>query len=219
MELQDQIKEQYAARKNSDDLYNSVYSRLADEERTRKAIKLLNEAMGNFSSKTVLEIGAGQGHNIKLLNACGFLNKNIYMNELLPERIAAIKHDLPEVKIYEGDALKISFSEKYDCVFQSTVFTSILKAEDRKALAVKMWDLLKPGGVILWYDFVYNNPANAAVRKVSVSELRRLFPLAKHAKIRKVTLAPPIGRRVGRLYPLMNLPFLRTHVLGVFTKD
>jgi hypothetical protein len=150
---------------------------------------------------------------------CGFRKENIFLNELLPERVKAIKSNHSGTTVFEGDALKINFGKTFDCVYQSTVFTSILDDQSRKQLAIKMWDLLNPGGIILWYDFIYNNPKNPDVRKVSISEAKDLFPMCNHSEIRKITLAPPIGRRVGNLYSLFNLPFLRSHIIAVFRKD
>ncbi|MBK9283657.1 MAG: class I SAM-dependent methyltransferase [Sphingobacteriaceae bacterium] len=213
------IQEQYQKRLNTEQLYSSVYANLAGEERFEKTKKLLQQFFSDLSNKTVLEIGAGQGHNVEMLMKCGFARKNISLNELLPERISAIKENYSDLTLYEGDALKIETEAKFDCVFQSTVFTSVLKQEDRVKLAKKMWDLLNPGGIILWYDFIYNNPANKNVRKVSVSNLLKLFPNSKEKKISKVTLAPPIGRRVGEWYPIFNLPFLRTHAIGILKKE
>lgn len=218
MSLSDQIIEQYGARIENESFYNSTYTRLSEAERTKAALSLVKHYLGNTKNKSVLEIGAGQGANVGILKICGFNNNRIFLNELLPERILAVKKDFPDIKLYEGDALKLKFDEQYDCVFQSTVFTSILNQNDRIALAKKMWDLLNPRGIILWYDFIYNNPSNPHVRKVDISELKSLFPEAKNISIKKITLAPPIGRRVGKLYPLFNLPFLRSHIIAVLQK-
>jgi len=122
------------------------------------------------------------------------------------------------VTIINDDAAKIASTEiKYDVVFQSTVFTSIKDKSYQHKLADVMWELVKPGGGILWYDFTYNNPKNPDVRGVPVRRIRELFPQAEII-IKRVTLAPPIGRIVTRLnpnlYTILNIfPFLRTHVL------
>ena len=84
-------------------------------------------------------------------------------------------------------------------------------------MAYRLWLLTNRGGGILWYDFIYNNPRNPDVRGVPLRRIRALFPEGKihHWKL---TLAPPISRRVTRLHPslyhVFNLfPFLRTHLL------
>lgn len=219
MTLESKIKEQYSKRQLKDNLYSGTYSDLAEIEKNQKLKKLLHVFLGDVSDKTILEIGAGHGGNIPMLLSAGFKIENIFVNELLPERIENIKRKYPAVKIFEGDALSIDFPLRFDCVYQSTVFTSILNEEHRITLARKMWQLLKPGGIILWYDFIYNNPKNPDVKKVTVRELKIFFPYAKNAEINKVTLAPPIGRRVGKLYKLFNIPFLRSHIVAVLQKD
>jgi len=188
--------------------------------KNKKKIKLLVENFLPITKHTsILEIGAGQGGNIPMLLDMGFTENNIVVNELLPERIAVLKTNYQNIKLVEGDALKINFNQTFDIVFQSTVFTSILNVEDRINLAAKMWEMLKPSGIILWYDFIYNNPNNKNVKKVDVAHVKKLFPKSVKTKIIKTTLAPPIGRRVGKLYHLVNLPFLRSHILAVFQKQ
>jgi hypothetical protein len=82
-----------------------------------------------------------------------------------------------------------------------------------------MWRLTKPLGMILWYDLRVNNPGNPDVRGIGVQEIRELFPRASGFEYKRVTLAPPIGRRVGRLYNFLNFPFLRSHILAAVYKD
>jgi phospholipid N-methyltransferase len=201
-----------------DNLYSGTYSELASEERISKTKELFAKYIPDASGKSVFELGAGHGGNVEMLKSFGFTQENIYLNELLPERIAHIKSHYPSLKLYEGNIFNIHIDKKFDCIYQSTVFTSILDEKDRKELAKIIWQLLKPNGIVLWYDFIYNSPNNKTVKKVTVPEIKQLFPEAKNFEVRKVTLAPPIGRKVGKLYKMFNVPFLRTHVLAVIQK-
>jgi len=137
----------------------------------------------------------------------------------LAQRVAIARRRLPsELRVMEGNASELDLpDESFDIVYQSTVFSSILGEEFRAQLASRMWALVKPGGGVLWYDLNYNNPSNPDIRKISRRDLRELFPEAK-LDFRRVTLAPPISRRVCPIwegfYPLLNsFPFLRTHIL------
>ncbi|MGO9117295.1 MAG: methyltransferase domain-containing protein [Desulfomonilaceae bacterium] len=169
--------------------------------------------------KRVLEIGCGSGTNLLQLLLLGFRPENLVANELLEDRAAEARHRLPEAtKVIVGDASELNLKDRtFDVVMQSTVFTSILDDDFQQKLAKRMWDLVKPGGGILWYDYIYNNPWNSDVKGVPVKRIRELFPEGK-MKTWRLTLAPPVGRLVTRvspkLYTLFNLaPFLRTHVL------
>ena len=87
----------------------------------------------------------------------------------------------------------------------------------QQKLGDRMWALTKPGGGVLWYDFIFINPRNPDVRGVPLQRIRALFPQGKIHPW-KLTLAPPLSRRVTRLHPnlyyVFNIfPFLRTHLL------
>jgi SAM-dependent methyltransferase len=198
------------------DIYNSLYARLAKIERFEKIRELLKDF--ECAKKSILEIGAGHGDNIPLFRNCGFSDNSIFVNEMQKDRVSNIRLNYPGIQLFEGNIFELDLHRTFDVVFQSTVFTSILKDNDRQVLASKMWDLLNPGGRILWYDFIYNNPNNPNVKKVSVAETRRLFPEAVSFNVQKVTLAPPIGRRVGKLYNVFNMPVLRSHILALIQK-
>jgi len=219
MSLEEQIINQYKKRDVNSKLYaGGHYVDNAQKEIAENISTFLNKEFNEFENLSLLEIGAGNGHNAKIFLNLGFKIQNICFNELLPERILTIKSNYPNSIIFEGNAIEIDINKKFDVVFQSTVFTSILNQVDREKLAEKMLNLLKPNGIILWYDFIYNNPKNEDVRKVNVRELKILFSKAGNVTYKKITLAPPIGRKVKKFYKLFNVPFLRSHILAIIKK-
>lgn len=175
----------------------------------------------DLSRLSLLEVGCGTGGNLLRLVRWGFDPANLVGNELLPARLADARRRLPAgIRLIEGDACALDCG-RFDIVFQSTVFSSILDDAFREKLARRMWEMTRPGGGVLWYDFCYNNPKNPDVRGVPARAIRALFPESAPV-IRRVTLAPPICRRIARLpprlaphlYSMLNaLPLLRTHVL------
>ena len=181
--------------------------------------RFLTEIFGENKSISVLEIGAGEGGNIVFFRRFGIPARQIWANDLLPDHVEILKCWLPPENILAGDATALDTQRKFDIVFQSTVFSSILENQFRRRLAETMWRMTKPGGAVLWYDFEFNNPRNPDVRGVPWQEVRGYFPQATHVMKKKTTLAPPIGRRVGRLYNFLNFPFLRTHCVAAFKKD
>jgi ubiquinone/menaquinone biosynthesis C-methylase UbiE len=149
----------------------------------------------------------------------GFRPENLTGNELLPGRLAITRLRLPSgVKLVSGDAREIAVEPgSFDIVYQSMAFTSILDDAFQQDLAAGMWTLVKPGGGILWYDFLYKHPNNPDVRAMPLQRVRKLFPEGSLTSWR-VTLAPPISRRVTQIHPSLyaafnTVPLLRTHVL------
>jgi SAM-dependent methyltransferase len=111
----------------------------------------------------------------------------------------------------------------FDLVCQHTVFTSILDPVLRQQIASEMARVLRPGGAVLWYDFLYDNPRNPDVRGAGAKEIRDLFQ-SFDIHLSKVTLAPFIERRLPKLglplwyWLLTSLPPLRTHYLALLVK-
>lgn len=190
------------------------------QEKERALIKWIYDAkIHPIENKRLLEIGCGTGANLLQFIRLGFDPANLVGNELLEDRVTVARKKLPqEIKIIPGDASEINMaSNTVDIVYQSMVFTSILDMNFRLKLARRMWELVKPGGGILWYDFIYDNPRNSDVKGISVKEVRNLFP-SGDMKTWRVTLAPPISRVVTKICPLLYnvinlLPLFRTHVL------
>ncbi|MDZ7813103.1 MAG: class I SAM-dependent methyltransferase [Ideonella sp.] len=167
----------------------------------------------------LVEVGCGAGGNLLEFLRAGFMPAHLTGCELLPERLATAREVLPEsVRLLVGDASALSIAPaSQDIVFQATVFSSLLQDETQERLAHAMWQWLKPGGAVLWYDFCMDNPRNRDVRGVPLSRVQALFPQGR-LKAQRLTLAPPIARRICRLHPslyhLFNaLPLLRSHRL------
>lgn len=191
------------------------------QERQRALIALLaRHAPRPLAELDILEVGCGAGDNLLELLRLGADPARLVANELLPERAATARRRLPAATaLHEGDALAAPFeAARFDVVLQSTVFSSLLDDAFQQRLAAAMWRWLRPGGAVLWYDFTVDNPRNRDVRGVPLARVRQLFPEAR-IDARRVTLAPPIGRRVVKLHPALwrvfnVLPPLRTHMLA-----
>jgi 2-polyprenyl-3-methyl-5-hydroxy-6-metoxy-1,4-benzoquinol methylase len=218
----DNIRERYTKRANAPAVNegNSSFIRCVVEEREARYAKLLGEKFSDLSSLRVMEVGAGQGGNLQFFHRLGIPWENIYANELMEDRGEKLKRDYPSVHAEIGNALELGYKDHFDVVFQSTVFTSILDAGFKQKLAAKMMDMVKPGGIVLWYDFRFDNPRNKDVKGIKKEEIHALFP-GRRIETQLVTLAPPIGRRIGSMYKLVNslFPFLRSHIIAVIHKD
>jgi SAM-dependent methyltransferase len=223
----DALRERYARRSWADSRYSRLNPAvlLAAHERERAIVDLFARlGWRDLSDRRVLEVGCGTGANLLDLLSLGFAPRNLVGIELLPDRFAHAMQTLPSaVTLMQGDASLVKLpDESEDIVLQSTVFSSLLDAPFQWRLAQAMWRWVRPGGGVLWYDFTVDNPGNRDVRGVPVSRIRELFPDGR-VQYQRVTLAPPIARRVcalhAVLYPVFNvLPLLRTHVLAWIEK-
>ncbi len=173
----------------------------------------------------LLEVGCGEGGNLLEMIRIGLAPERLTGVELIEERFNVARSRLPQgLQLHLGDAGAVDLpSASQDIVFVSTVFSSILDRATQRALAAAMWRWLRPGGTVLWYDFAVDNPRNPDVRGVSRTSLRELFPDGEF-QVERVTLAPPIARRVCRLHPSLytafnTIPLLRTHLLAWITKS
>ncbi len=219
----ERIKQHYQERKNSAAVEKAgSYTLYIDQvisERENIYAKFISSRYKDLSKVQFLEMGAGAGANLPFFSKLGIKNEHIYANELQEDRALELKTNFPEVTTLLGDALQLKYENKFDIAFQSTVFTSILDTAFKKKLADKMWDMTKPGGIILWYDFTFDNPNNKSVKGIKKDEIKRLFNRSTKIEFAKVTLAPPIGRRFQNLYGFLNLfSFLRTHIIAVIHK-
>lgn len=167
-----------------------------------------------------LEIGCGSGQWLSTLEEFGVRRENLAGIELDPTRQARCAARFAGADVRRGDARQLPWPDAhFSVVLQATVFTSILDPDLRRAVAREMLRVLQPGGCILWYDFLYNNPGNPHVRGVGRREIAGLFPGCR-LRLRRITLAPPLAARLvpicwsaARL--LEKLRLLNTHYFGL----
>lgn len=196
----------------------------AQQERLRAMVSLWRaHGWTSLAGRTLLEVGCGAGGNLLDLLRLGAEPALLGGIELLPERAAAARVRLPRaVRVIEGDALAADIvPASQQAVLAFTVFSSLLDDAFQQRLAEAMWRWVAPGGGVLWYDFAVDNPRNPDVRGVPMSRVRELFPQARRS-VRRVTLAPPIARRLPASLmgaaSVMLWP-LRTHRLVWAAKD
>jgi SAM-dependent methyltransferase len=216
------VAERYA-RRGAGSLYSPLRPEVWQglQERQRAMLRRFKAAgITDLAPLRITEVGCGSGGNLLELLRLGARPEHLTGLELLPERHAAARHALPAAStVWLGDATQAPVAPgSQDIVLQSTVFSSLLDDAFQQRLASAMWQWLKPGGAVLWYDFTMNNPRNADVRGVPLARVRQLFEQG-HLQADRVTLAPPLARLVCRwhpgLYSVFNaLPLLRTHLLA-----
>ncbi len=207
------------------------------QQRVRHALAFLAcEKALPLRGKRVLEVGFGGGGWLPVFEAWGVHRGDLAGIDLDEGRAARARRLLSAERddaggllaagadVRSGDASTLPWDDAaFDLVVQSTVFSSVLDTAMKQSIAMEMLRVLKPGGLILWYDFCYSNPWNPCVRGVSRREIESLFPACRR-RLRCVTLAPPLARRIVPLTwvgaaILECLRILNTHYIGTFRKN
>ena len=207
----------------------SIYSPLNQatlfmiQRRHREVRRILASYCVDMKDVKLLEVGCGSGQWLAEFQMFGLQVTNLAGIELEKKRAKFAKQRVLGADIRAGDAAELPWEDDaFDIVFQSTVFTSISDSETKLKIANEMKRVCKPGGFILWYDFSYNSPNNPNVKGVGKCEIRKLFA-TWNCEISKVTLAPPIARRVVPFSWSFAedletfFPFLRTHLIAKIT--
>lgn len=206
------------------------------QQRARTVIRALGETgFWPLAGLDILEVGCGTGQWLADLEAWGASRTRLHGIDLDERRAAVARARLcdqrddtgrifaPGADIRTGDASRLPWPDRaFDVVLQSTVFTSILDPGMRREVAAEMVRVVRPEGVILSYDFRYDNPSNANVRALRLRDIRALFHGCR-VRVVPVTLAPPLARRlvpvtwIGALL-LEKVPWLCTHYLAVIRR-
>ncbi len=180
--------------------------------------------INNISNMKVLDFGCGNGLWLTRWLSWGATSGNLSAADIREEALQLAQNQAPKSKLcpVRESGLEMQ-DESCDIVYQNLVFSSILEAKYRKAAGSEIARVIKPGGVLFWYDLLYNNPLNRNIRKVPLSEVRDLFPGYEIAYQSKIILAPPIARlvtpfssRVADFFE--NISLLRTHLFIALRK-
>jgi ubiquinone/menaquinone biosynthesis C-methylase UbiE len=223
----DRIREAYARRRarGADDRYSvqDPANRYLFERRERALLALLHRhGLMPLRGRRILDVGCGNGAVLGDLVRLGATAGLLAGVDLLPERIAAARARGGEMSVGVADATALPFKDAtFDVAVQFTLLSSVLDDAYRGRIAAQTMRVLRPGGVLIWYDFIWN-PLNRDVRGVDSRALARLYSGCA-IDARRVTLAPPITRLASRLSPrlcgaLETLPALRSHLMAAITK-
>jgi SAM-dependent methyltransferase len=191
----------------------------------RRVLTLLSRnGMASLAGRSILEIGCGTGHWLREFVKWGAHPQHVTGMDLLVDSVRRARAVCAQgVQLFGGSAAALPLrAATFDLVAQFTVFTSILEPDLKRQVAFEMLRVAKPNGLILWYDFFFDNPKNVNVRGIARREIQTLFPGCS-VRLRRVTLAPPLTRRLAsRSWLVCSLldaiPLLRTHFLGLIRK-
>jgi ubiquinone/menaquinone biosynthesis C-methylase UbiE len=196
---------------------------ILQEREQAMAALLRRSGIESLRGLRILDVGCGLGATLRQLLDYGAEPSRLFGLDLLRDRVHAARSLAPHLQFSCGNAAELPFPDgSFDLVLQFAVFTSILDAAMKQAIAREILRVLAKRGNFLWYDFIYNNPANPDVRGIRLAEIQRLFPGCS-IQLRRITLAPPISRGIARFSPALYFSLaqvrpLCTHYLGLIQK-
>lgn len=190
------------------------------QQRQRTILAALQKkGIADLANLKILEMGCGGGGVLTEFLNFGASPRNLYGIDLLADRLPRARAQLPASHFLNADGQNIPLSaQSFDVILQYTALSSILDSQLRKNIAQDMLRVLKPDGVILWYDF-WLNPTNPQTRGIRPKEIRELFPNCDF-EFHKITLAPPLARKIvpiswGLALFLEGLKIFNSHYLAI----
>lgn len=205
-----------------DDRYSlsNVSYRFMKSQLKRHVVDLLgkSEQIELYSCR-LLEVGCGNGNILQDFHTLNVPDGCLFGIDLLHHRVQLAHEKSPSFSVACSDGQQLPFPAKsFNMVLQFTAFSSMSDDHVRKNVAKEMLRVLKPNGLILWYDF-WLNPFNRQTHAIRPAEIRDLFPGCIF-HFERITLAPPIARRLvpfswGLALFLENLRVFNTHYLAV----
>lgn len=193
-------------------------------ERERVALRALFKERDILSDAKLLDVGCGTGAEFSTYVRWGVRPSQIHGVDISSHRIdQAMLRQLGNPRLIDGGIFPYQ-DASFDIVTQNVVFSSILDVGTRQALAEEMLRVLKPDGIILWYDACSPLTNREYFRSVSISEVQGMFPNVRWDWTR-LTTHEGMLRRLHKFFglPAIQLiswfPIFKTHVFGLGKKS
>jgi len=224
----DRLREVYEQRRHSKIMERYLWTNpghlyCLHEQQATMAALLRSAGLKSLAGLRILDVGCGRGATLRHYLDYEADPQQLWGIELLPAFVEQAHSASPNLKVICGSATRLPFPDSsFDFVSQILVFSSLMDTPMERRVANEIARVLVPGGRLLWYDLAFNNPSNPNVRGIRLSEIRQLFP-AFSMTSRRITLAAPLGRAIGRFGPTIyhltsKLRFLCTHNLCLLRK-
>jgi ubiquinone/menaquinone biosynthesis C-methylase UbiE len=161
----------------------------------------------------VLDIGCGGGWWLGLLQMRGVPPNRLHGVDLIAARVTQAGECIPGADIRVADARQLPYADgSFDVVLLLTTLSSMADRSAIRSALTEARRVLAPGGRLIAWDVRVPNPRNHATVRPRRADYRAA--LGPAVRFERVTLAPPIARRLGRLAPHAYAPLAR---VGPFT--
>ncbi|HOU40116.1 MAG TPA: class I SAM-dependent methyltransferase [Promineifilum sp.] len=215
MSERQRVHEIYARRQGHSERYslgNPAHLFIMQGRQRAVLRRLRREGLWPLAGHDILEVGCGSGGVLLELLTYGADAGRLHGTDLLGERVAVARRRLPHVAVTCADGRSLPYPDQsFDLVLQFTMFSSILDQGLCYTVANEMRRVLRPGGLLLWYDF-WLNPTNRQTRGIRPREIRQYFPDSQYV-FERITLAPPL---TNHLVPFSWVAALSLERLGIF---
>jgi ubiquinone/menaquinone biosynthesis C-methylase UbiE len=221
----ERIQRRYRERDASDaltgfwTLRNPVVLHFA-QERERAVLRALSQTALDLAGKQWLDVGCGLGVEFPNWLRWGAEVNRLTGVDLMHHRLL-VAREKTGVALAQASGDRLPFADaSFDIVSQNVVFSSIVDAGVRGAVAAEMLRVLRPGGHLLWYDAERTRGSDPHFEALPQDEVTRLFPgvdwhwqrlSTDLGVIRRVHAM--FGERAMRLFDLTGL--MKTHLLGL----
>lgn len=213
----ERVRKVFQERKEPGDGIFDAFRLQTQQERYEVLLRFFRDIhVSSLEKLRVLDVGCGSGGHLRRMADLGVEPANCFGVDLFRKSLCNARRLNPNIYFFEANGAQLPFgSETFDLVFQYTMLTSVLDKHLRREIVSEIQRVLRPGGYLIWYDFAYSNPRNPNVRGIGREEIREVLD-GFRVQLRRVTLAPPIGRPAARISPLLYrllaaVPLLRSH--------
>jgi len=175
MNYQENLKEFYAPL-DSEDAYERQWGYgnpvAADYWRMRDTL-VFGAITSHFAERAndirALEVGAGHGHELAKLLSLKIPGRNLAGIDLLEKRVHRARQNYPSITFYVQDATALSFPDNsFDLVMQFTCCFHAPTRDMHLAMCSEMARVLRPGGIILWWDVAPPSWRTICIRRFSL---------------------------------------------------
>ena len=149
-------------------------SRRLGDERLDLTHRLLGHLLAD-PHPYLLDVGCGGGGDLAHFRSAGWPAERLAGVDLISSRLASARAACPDcdLRLSEGSAIPFP-DDAVQVATAATVFSSILDPNVRRALFAEMERVVRPGGLVIVYDFVIRKPTNRDVIGMPLSRLTEL---------------------------------------------